>query len=156
MYVGRANGLLSDVERRRGLEMGSRSVCCRFLKNRESFVETHLDAVPVLAGEGVLGLLLKTLLALGQSLVPARQHQWLAAALLVLWIMILRFRDSDRAMLSIDNSRPELVIAIRDRMTPARTAHYSIPSPVSSWHRFWQYFGVTTYLPTAILTSTCA
>lgn len=31
---------------------------------------THLDAVPVLAGEGVLGLLLEALLALGQSLVP--------------------------------------------------------------------------------------
>jgi hypothetical protein len=34
-------------------------------------MSTHLDAVPVLAGEGVLGLLLETLLALGQSLVPA-------------------------------------------------------------------------------------
>lgn len=32
----------------------------------------YLDAEPVLAGEGVLGLLLETLLALGQSLVPAR------------------------------------------------------------------------------------
>jgi hypothetical protein len=32
---------------------------------------THLDAVPILAGEGVLGLLLEALLALGQSLVPA-------------------------------------------------------------------------------------
>ena len=31
----------------------------------------HLDAVPVLTGEGVDGLLLETLLALGQSLVPA-------------------------------------------------------------------------------------
>lgn len=31
----------------------------------------YLDAIPVLAGEGVLGLLLETLLALGQSLVPA-------------------------------------------------------------------------------------
>lgn len=30
----------------------------------------NLDAVPVLAGEGVLGLLLETLLALGQTLVP--------------------------------------------------------------------------------------
>jgi hypothetical protein len=32
--------------------------------------KTYLQGVPVLAGEGVLGLLLKTLLALGQSLVP--------------------------------------------------------------------------------------
>lgn len=33
-------------------------------------VKTYLDAVPVLAGEGVLGLLLEALLALRQSLVP--------------------------------------------------------------------------------------
>lgn len=31
---------------------------------------SYLDGVPVLAGEGVDGLLLETLLALGQSLVP--------------------------------------------------------------------------------------
>lgn len=33
-------------------------------------VSSYLDGVPVLAGEGVDGLLLETLLALGQSLVP--------------------------------------------------------------------------------------
>lgn len=33
---------------------------------------SYLDAVPVLAGEGVDGLLLETLLALGQSLVPVK------------------------------------------------------------------------------------
>lgn len=32
----------------------------------------YLDAVPVLAGEGVDGLLLEALLALGQSLVPVK------------------------------------------------------------------------------------
>ena len=38
-------------------------------------VATHLDAVPVLTGEGVLGPLLDALLALGQSLVPAVGYQ---------------------------------------------------------------------------------
>lgn len=33
-------------------------------------VKSYLDRVPILAGEGVDGLLLETLLALGQSLVP--------------------------------------------------------------------------------------
>lgn len=33
-------------------------------------MKAYLDGVPVLAGEGVDGLLLETLLALGQSLVP--------------------------------------------------------------------------------------
>lgn len=32
--------------------------------------DSYLDGIPVLAGEGVDGLLLETLLALGQSLVP--------------------------------------------------------------------------------------
>ena len=32
----------------------------------------NLDLIPVLAGEGILGLLLKTLLALRQSLVPVK------------------------------------------------------------------------------------
>ena len=36
---------------------------------------THLDAVPVLTGEGVLGSLLEALLALRQSLVPAVGNQ---------------------------------------------------------------------------------
>lgn len=35
-------------------------------------VETYLDGVPVLAGEGVLCLLLEALLALRQSLVPVQ------------------------------------------------------------------------------------
>ena len=33
----------------------------------------HLNSVPVLAGKGILGLLLETLLALRQSLVPTNQ-----------------------------------------------------------------------------------
>lgn len=43
----------------------------RFLWRLERFA-SYLDAVPVLAGEGVDGLLLETLLALGQSLVPVK------------------------------------------------------------------------------------
>jgi hypothetical protein len=35
---------------------------------------SHLDAVPVLAGEGVDGLLLETLLSLGKSLVLSYGH----------------------------------------------------------------------------------
>lgn len=46
----------------------------KFVRNKISMVCTlgnsYLDGVPVLAGEGVDGLLLETLLALGQSLVP--------------------------------------------------------------------------------------
>lgn len=36
--------------------------------------QVHLHAVPVLAGERVLGLLLKTLLSLGKPLIFANSH----------------------------------------------------------------------------------
>ena len=61
--------LLSDGERRGGLD--SRVVSFDATHLNLGGTATHLDAVPVLAGEGVLGLLLEALLALGQSLVPA-------------------------------------------------------------------------------------
>ena len=44
------------------------SVC----RGNWGILDSYLDAVPVLAGEGVDGLLLETLLALGQSLVPVK------------------------------------------------------------------------------------
>lgn len=46
-------------------------------------LNSYLDGVPVLAGEGVDGLLLETLLALGQSLVPIKKDP---SALLSLYI----------------------------------------------------------------------
>ena len=68
--VSRGDGvLLSDGERRGGLD--SRIVSFDATQLNLDGTATHLDAVPVLAGEGVLGLLLEALLALGQSLVPA-------------------------------------------------------------------------------------
>jgi hypothetical protein len=63
--------LLSDGERRRGLKVADSSagrLAEFFFFGSRLFA--HLDAVPVLAGKGVLCLLLKALLALGQSLVP--------------------------------------------------------------------------------------
>jgi hypothetical protein len=50
--------ILSDLERRRSL------VHVRDATPRKAFEKTNLDLVPILTGEGVLGLLLETLLAL--------------------------------------------------------------------------------------------
>lgn len=53
-------------------------------RDGDGFIQTYLNAVPVLAREGVLGLLLEALLALGQSLVPKRNFG--LANLLVAWV----------------------------------------------------------------------
>ena len=54
--------LLADVEGRGSLEVKSRQSIVP--ANAASELQTYLDPVPVLAGEGVLGLLLEALLAL--------------------------------------------------------------------------------------------
>lgn len=61
------SNLLSDVEGRRGLTLmiSFERVICIF-----HFQPSYLDRVPVLAGEGILSLLLQALLALGESFVP--------------------------------------------------------------------------------------
>lgn len=75
IHVGFGENSLANVERRGGLYEKKKSANCKhsietYFAQRAS---TYLDLVPVLAGEGVHGLLLETLLALGQSLVPARE-----------------------------------------------------------------------------------
>ena len=65
--------LLSHVERRGRLRKYIPSVVVSDAADSTAAVPTDLDRKPVLAGEGILGLLLETLLGgLAQALVPVR------------------------------------------------------------------------------------
>lgn len=64
--------LLANVEGRRGLLIAE-FVSSLFCEIIDLGYLAHLDSVPVLAGKGVLGLLLEALLTLRQSLVPGNR-----------------------------------------------------------------------------------